>query len=102
MKSGSTIADYQEYVRKMVLERGFEKETASEVFMLLVEEVGELAKSMRKQIGVKVDSKSSIGDVEDEIGDVFFLLVDLYNRLNINLEKAFLDKEAKNQKRLWK
>lgn len=83
------------------MERGFEKETVSEVFTLLIEEVGELAKAIRKQNGQKVDLARRQHDVEEEIADVFWLIIDLSNRLDIDLSKAFAEKEAKNATRVW-
>jgi NTP pyrophosphatase (non-canonical NTP hydrolase) len=96
-----TIPEYQALIRKLVVERGFDKETVPEVFTLLVEEVGELAKAIRKNNGQKVDKNSTHHDVEEELGDVLWLVLDLSNRLGIDLEKAFNDKEVKNQSRSW-
>ena len=93
--------DYQELVKKLVVERGFDKETPAEVLLLLVEEVGELAKAIRKSSGMKTSGDSKTHDLEEEVADVFWLLIDLCNRLNIDLEKAFRDKELKNQNRTW-
>ena len=72
-----------------------------EVFTLLVEEVGELDKAIRKSNGQKVDNNSQVHYIEEEAADVFWLLIDICNRLDIDLEKAFRAKEAKNQKRKW-
>jgi NTP pyrophosphatase (non-canonical NTP hydrolase) len=72
-----------------------------EVFTLLVEEVGELAKAIRKWNGQKTDSSSTHHDVEEEAADVFWLVLDLCNRLDIDLAKAFAEKEAKNTTRIW-
>ena len=91
--------DYQAYLAAVVRERGFEKETPDEVFMLLAEEVGELAKAIRKSSGRKTYKDSKHRDLEEEAADVLFMLLDLSNRLNIDLEKAFRAKETKNTKR---
>lgn len=97
-----TLNDYQKLIQQLVTKRGFDEETVPEVFTLLVEEMGELAKAIRKANGQKVDKKSKIHEVEEEAADVFWLLIDLCNRLGIDLEKAFRAKEAKNQQREWK
>ena len=97
----TTLDDYQELVKKLVVERGFDKETPSEVLMLLVEEVGELAKAIRKANGMKVGGHSKSHDVAEEAADVFWLLIDLCNRLEIDLAQAFADKEVKNMQRQW-
>lgn len=96
-----TLTEYQKLIKQLVKERGFDKETVPEVFTLLVEEVGELAKAIRKANGQKVDTKSRQHDVEEEAADVFWLLLDLCNRLDIDLAKAFDAKEKKNQERTW-
>ena len=97
-----TLQDYQEEVKALVLERGFDKETVSEVFTLFVEEVGELAKGIRKENGQKVGAHSKDRNVAEEAADIFWLLIDLCNRLDINLGEAFEAKEAKNRNREWK
>ncbi len=96
-----SLPEYQKLIRRLIVERGFDKETVPEVFTLLVEEVGELAKAIRKTNGQKVDKTRRQHDVEEEAADVFWLLIDLCNRLNIDLAKAFAEKEDKNQNRTW-
>ncbi|CAN5452125.1 MazG nucleotide pyrophosphohydrolase domain-containing protein [soil metagenome] len=96
------LADYQDLIGKLVLERGFDKETPAEVFMLLLEEVGEFAKAIRKTSGMKTSDDSKTHSLEEEAADILWLLVDLCNRLDIDLEKAFREKEVKNQTRIWK
>jgi NTP pyrophosphatase (non-canonical NTP hydrolase) len=91
-----TLAYYQALVKRLVVERGFDKETVPEVFTVLVEEVGELAKAIRKANGQKVDQSSRQHDLEEEAADVFCLLIDLCNRLDMDLERAFHAKETKN------
>ena len=102
LSQDATIGDYQQFIAELVKERGFDEETVNEVFTLLVEEIGELAKAIRKNNGQKVDKNSQVHDVEEEAADVFWLLIDLCNRLDIDLAKAFADKEVKNQGREWK
>lgn len=99
--TSKTLNDYQTLIKQLVTQRGFEKETVPEVFMLLVEEVGELGKAIRKSSGMKTDNRSKVGSIEEETADVLFLLLDICNRLGIDLAKAFEDKEAKNQTRNW-
>jgi len=96
-----TIHDYQVLVENLALKRGFDKETVPETFTLLIEEIGELAKAIRKNNGQKVDNNSLEYNIEEEAADVFFLLLDLCNHLNIDLAEAFRKKEIKNQTRVW-
>ncbi len=95
------LVDYQELIKKLIVERGFDKETVPEVFMLFLEEAGEFAKAARKVSGIKTDDASKIHDLQEEAADVFWLLIDLCNRLDINLATAFEEKEKKNQSRIW-
>jgi len=97
----STLPEHQAYVQKMITERGFADETVPEVFMLLLEEMGEFAKASRKVSGVKTAADSKVHDLEEEAADVFWYLLNLCNRLDIDLEKAFAAKEKKNQSRKW-
>ncbi|HVV25754.1 MAG TPA: MazG nucleotide pyrophosphohydrolase domain-containing protein [Candidatus Saccharimonadales bacterium] len=94
-----TLADYQQLVKKLIVERSYNEETVPEVMMLLTEEVGELAKAIRKLNGQKTHQDSRAHDAAEELADCFWLLIDLSNRLDIDLEKAFRAKEAKNQRR---
>lgn len=94
-----TLHDLQLHVKQLVIERGYEKETVPEVFTLLVEEVGELAKAIRKANGQKTGQHSKQHEVEEETADVLWLLLDICNRLGIDLEKAFRAKEEINKQR---
>jgi NTP pyrophosphatase (non-canonical NTP hydrolase) len=96
-----TLADYQQLVARLMTERGFDDNTTAEEFMLLLEEAGEFAKAVRKASGRRTDKNSAVFEVTEEAADVFWLLLALCNRLGIDLEQAFRDKEAKNQKRKW-
>ena len=63
------LADYQALVSELIVERGYNEETVPEVLMLLVEEVGELAKAIRKINGQKTHDDSRVHYVEDELAD---------------------------------
>lgn len=101
LKENPNLQDFQKYVEDLVKERGFEKENISEIFMLLMEEIGEMAKAARKSSGMKTDKNSRKPQLELEIADVFIYLLDICNYFNIDLEKAFRDKEEINKKRIW-
>ena len=101
LKNNPTLKDYQEYIEEMIKERGFDKETIPEIFMLLIEEIGEMAKAARKHTNMKTDNNSRKPELEQEIADVFMYLLDICNYFNVDLEKAFRDKEEINKKRVW-
>ena len=84
----------------MVKERGFEN-TVPEIIMLFLEECGELAKAVRKSRHMHTDKNSQEKEVAHELADIFIYLLDLCNHFNVNLEKAFLEKEEINKQRVW-
>ncbi|MFO0781542.1 MAG: MazG nucleotide pyrophosphohydrolase domain-containing protein [Candidatus Saccharimonadales bacterium] len=99
LPADASLNEYQALIKKLVVERGYDSETVSEVFILLVEETGELAKAIRKYNGQKVHTDSQTHTVAEELADVLWLIIDLSNRLGVDLEQAFRDKELKNQSR---
>lgn len=101
LKKNPTLKDFQKYVADMVKERGFDKETVPELFMLFLEECGEFAKAARKKGGLKTDKNSEQFKLENEAADVLIYFLDICNHFDIDLEKAFRDKEEINKKRTW-
>lgn len=99
----SSLATLQQYIHEMVVRRGFDKETPRDVLLLMVEEVGELAKAVRKYSGLKLDEerKERYPKLEGELADVFIYLLDLANLLEISLFHALHEKEQENEKRSW-
>ncbi|MBU0613374.1 pyrophosphohydrolase [Patescibacteria group bacterium] len=95
------LSDFQKYVSKMEDERGFSDESTIQKCLLLGEEVGELFKAVRKSENIKIDRNSDIGTIENELADVLIYLLVIANRYNIDLEKAFRDKEEINKNRNW-
>jgi NTP pyrophosphatase (non-canonical NTP hydrolase) len=102
LKENPALRDFQQYIREMLDERGFQKETIEQVFMLFLEECGEMAKAARKSAGIKTDARSEQFHLSEEIADVFIYLLDICNHFDIDLEKAFREKEEINKKRTWK
>ena len=97
----ATLNELQTYIHQKVVERGFADETLPELFMLLTEEVGELIKAGRKNLKTKKDLNSDFSSVDDEAADVFIYLLEICNKLGVDLETAFRKKEEKNNKRVW-
>lgn len=98
------LAHLQDYMRRMVEQRGFAHESPRDTMLLMVEEIGELAKAVRKTSGIKVDSRTPAHqlNLEDELADVLIYLLVLANRCNVDLFKALRQKELKNATRTWK
>jgi NTP pyrophosphatase (non-canonical NTP hydrolase) len=101
-KDSQTLVWWQENLRTTLAERGFDDETIEQKFLLFAEEVGELAKAIRKTTGVKMADDTKRTNLQEEIGDVFILLVDICNKLGVDLEQSVILKEGMNSKRVWK
>ncbi len=102
--ANSPVKQVQQYVHNMIIERGFDKEDAKDLMILLTEETGELAKAIRKTTGMKMDiSKDNDKyDVKGEIADVFNYLLSMCSCLNIDLLDCWKEKEKINLERVWK
>jgi len=101
LKENPNLGDFQKYIKEMIKERGFEKETISEIFMLLMEECGEMSKAARKTQNIHIDKNSKEYHLDHEIADVFMYLLDICNHFDVDLEKAFREKEEINKNRIW-
>ena len=77
--------------------------TPLELFCYLTEEVGELAKEIRKnEKNMEIDkNKEYDSSLKDELADVFIYLLAIANKYEIDLFTAFKDKERINLDRFW-
>lgn len=96
-----TLSVIQDYIAKMVVERGFHGQPVLQECLLLTEEVGELCKAIRKQEQLGIDAKSKVGTIGEELSDMLIVMLAIANRYDIDLEQAFRDKEAINHTRVW-
>lgn len=104
LKKDSSLDDIQEYIKKVIDIRGFGKEIVEQKLLLLLEEVGELAKSIRKEktnMCIDKNKVKNYSPVEEEIADVFIVLTAICNTLNINLYDCIIEKERINVERTW-
>ena len=102
LKDDPTLSDLQHYLATVCQERGWTKDSPAEKFVLFIEEVGELAKAMRKSAGLYEERvKQRDISLEEEFADVLSYLLDLANCFQIDLEQAFRAKELINQSRTW-
>lgn len=101
-KTNHTLTELQDYVDYVVKKRGFENETIEDVMLLLVEEVGELAKATRNYLGIKTSRKKDLLiNLRAELADCLIYILDLSNLAKVDLEQAFLEKERHNYRRKW-
>jgi len=97
-----TYKELQDYVWQANLDRGFNLEDPSKKLVMLMEEVGELAKSIRKKAGMKFTDTTRQTEVEEELADVQIVLLGLASMLKVDMRTAVAEKEAKNRTRTWK
>jgi len=104
LKENPTLKDLQEYIEILCKERGWDKNGHLEKFLLLIEEVGELAKATRIASGMygeKAKAGQKRFELEEEFADVLNYLLDLANHFNVDLEHAFREKNEINETRKW-
>lgn len=102
LKDYPTLKDYQKYVQKLELDRGFDKQHVIQKCLLLGEEIGELFKAVRKMESISIDKQNSkLTTVEEELADIIIYICSIANRYDIDLESAFRAKEEVNKKRVW-
>ena len=89
-------------IARHVAERGWDQMPVRDTFVLMVEEVGELAKEIRKVSGLPIDTSISRDpNLDHELADVFIYLLALANALDIDLTSAFDSKRAEIEQRAW-
>lgn len=91
-----TLAEFQAFIAALVEEKGWTKDP-DEIFVLLNEEVGEVAKELRHSWKKGMDGVRPAA--ASELADVFMYLIDLANAFGVDLEKAVRDKVAYNDTR---
>lgn len=100
----NTLQEVQQYIKDVIEIRGFANQEIEKTMLLLLEEVGELAKSIRKSatnMGIDKNKINHYDTIESEVADVFIVLNSVCNKLDIDLYKALKDKEEENIKRIW-
>ena len=100
--SQSTMADYQAYIKAVCEARGWDKRTDIEKMLFLTEEVGEVAKEIRKHAGIYGYKTPDTPDaLASELIDVLNYILDIANMHSIDLEQAFRQNWQKNSVRTW-
>lgn len=106
----ATMRDYQKYVHELEAHHGWLDVDLVHNCFLMGEEVGELFKAVRKverfyledvKAEPSAEREAARAHVGEEIVDVFNYLMAIANRLDIDVEEAFVQKNETNQKRSW-
>lgn len=104
LKPNPTLADIQQYVIDLENERGFARHGVVEQALLMVEEIGELCKVIRKshtELGIDISKQYEL-EAAHEIADIMIMLCAVANRLGVDIEQGLREKEECNKKRSWK
>lgn len=96
---GNGLRGLQHYYERTATRRGWGHETVQETLLLMTEEMGELARAIRKSVGLARDGEWYGEDVAEELADVQLYLVHLANNAGIDLADAVTSKEAVNAAR---
>lgn len=99
----SSVEELQKYIKDMLEVRGF-RTSLLERMCLLTEEMGELAKEVRKtDNNLMIDiNKNYNSNLENEITDVFICLMGMCELLDMDIVQGLKNKEEINFKREWK
>ncbi len=105
LTESASLQEVQRYIYEVIHLRGFDKQTIEQEMLIMLEEVGELAKAIRKDVtDLKVDQRqlNHYTSIESEVADVFIMLASICNQLHIDMFTALKEKEKINYKRVWK
>lgn len=105
LSGSNTLHEVQDYIRKVIEIRGFSNQSIEQAMLLLTEEMGELAKAIRKEkTTMSIDNNKirNYDTIESEVADVFIVLCTICNKLDIDLFSSLKDKEKENIERKWK
>ncbi|MBX3183572.1 MAG: hypothetical protein KIT72_05570 [Polyangiaceae bacterium] len=115
LSPGAPMRDYQRYIAELEAYHGWERVSLVETCFLMGEEVGELFKAVRRvrrlyeavietddAAPAPVEQAARVAEVGDELVDVLNYLLAVANRLDIDVEQAFVAKNTKNLARTWK
>lgn len=96
------LSDFQKFIADSCKERGWDKRTSLEKMLFLTEEVGELAKAIRKELGTYgYEKPEDTEHLAEELVDVFNYLIDIANVYDVDMEQAFRAKWRKTATRTW-
>lgn len=94
-----SLKELQKYVQDWINNVGETNWTKWNYFSRLVEEVGEVGEQISLSEGVKKHKRYDKVTLEEEIGDVLFVLLALSNELGIDLSEAFRRVREKHKRK---
>ncbi|WP_163998942.1 MazG nucleotide pyrophosphohydrolase domain-containing protein [Pyxidicoccus caerfyrddinensis] len=106
LPEGASMKDYQRYIHDLEALHGWLKVDLVHNCFLMGEEVGEVFKAVRRynklfDEGGATPKEEARAQLGEELVDVFNYLLAIANRVGVDLEQAFREKNARNQQRTW-
>ncbi len=89
----------QDYYHRVAEERGYSSESPQDTMLLLTEEVGELARAVRRRVGLARSGGFHNEDAAAELADVQLYLLHLANILDVRIGEAVAVKEQANARK---
>lgn len=105
LQETDSVREVQQYIKAVNTVRGFEEQPIEERMLLLTEEIGELAKSIRKNatnMSTDLNKQYNYDSIESEVADCFYVLASVCNKLEIDMFSSLKEKEKENIHRVWK
>lgn len=102
--TGLTINKAQKMVADFVKRRDWDKQSLPVDITFMTEELGEVAKEaliLEVERKEKKSKKKGIESLGEELADLFYWILKVSARFNINLERVFLKKMKKNEERCF-
>ena len=93
------LNNYRNNVMDICKYKGWNNSSVETVWLLLIEEIGELAGSIRRNNNCFRDKKRV--KIEDELGDVFSYLFQLSGMLDIDLDKMWETNQKKSLNKVY-
>lgn len=101
MSDSISVCELQAHILLIDYDR-FGKADIFKKWMLFSEESGELAKAIRVWLKLPTHDKTEMHNLEDEFGDVFYLLIMLANICEVDLLEALMNKIEKDKSKVYR
>ena len=99
MKQEFSLNNFKQVTQQMCIQKGWHKASIEQVWLYLIEEIGELVGSIRRSKNQYRDERKV--KIEDEMGDVFSCLFQLSSMLDIDLDEMWKKNQTKAFKKTY-
>lgn len=94
-----SLNNFKQVTQQLCIQKGWHKASIEQVWLYLIEEIGELAGSIRRSKNQYRDERKV--KIEDEMGDVFSYLFQLSSMLDIDLDEMWKKNQTKALKKIY-